>query len=47
MSRTTLYALIGMLAIAVVGLGIWMYQEKSREVLQLDLGGNRVTIQQR
>jgi hypothetical protein len=47
MSRNMLFTLVGVLVIALAGLGFWIYQEQNNKLLEVDVGGNRITVQQR
>lgn len=47
MSRNSMYALIGALVVLVIGLGIYVYQEKSKPSgVELKIGENGVSIEQ-
>lgn len=45
MSRTGLYLLIGILVVALVGLGIYVYDQQSRSGLDVHVDGNGLSIQ--
>lgn len=48
MSRNNLYVLIVVLIVAVIGLGIYLYQEKSKPSgVELRINENGVSIEQR
>jgi hypothetical protein len=44
MSRNGLYALIAILAVAVIGLGIYLYQEQNRPGVEVRLDDTGVSI---
>jgi hypothetical protein len=45
MTRTTMFGLIGVLLVAVGALGFWAYQQQTKPALEVNLGGSRLTIQ--
>ena len=47
MSSNTLYFIVGALLAGAVGAGIWMYQDSQRSGVEISVGRNGVSIQER
>jgi hypothetical protein len=45
MNRTTLYALIALLAIVVIGLGVYIYNEQTKPGLSITVDDGGIDIQ--
>ena len=45
MSRNGLYVLVGVLVIALVGLGIYLYQEQNRPGVEIRVNDNGLSIE--
>lgn len=45
MSRTALYAMIAVLAVAVIGLGVYIYNEQQKPGLSISVDGSGIDIQ--
>ena len=45
MSRNGLYVLVGVLVVALVGLGIYLYQEQNRPGVEIRVNDNGLSIE--
>ena len=45
MSRSVLYLVIGVLAVAVIGLGIYLYNEQTKPALEVRVDGQGISIE--
>lgn len=41
------YFLAGLLVAAAIGLGVWLFQERERDSVEISVGGNSLRIERR
>lgn len=46
MNRNGLYLVIALLAVAVVGLGLYIYQEETKPGIEIKIGQDGVSVQE-
>jgi hypothetical protein len=47
MTNNTLYFAGGILAMGIVALGYWVYQDQQRSGIDISIGGRGITVQER